>query len=143
MEDIYFARLLWYGDKRVYGEYLVMKKILVVDDDRDFLESLQLVIFEQGHRVYTVSDGYSAIEQYKTFKPDIVFLDIKMPGIDGYETFIQIRKHDPGAQIILMSGYVLDVVRYTDVEKSAAGIINKPILFDDLKDVINKHLKRT
>ena len=116
------------------------KKILVVDDDHDFLESLQLVFFEEGHQAYPVSNGYDAVAQYKKFRPDIVFLDIKMPGIDGYETFMQIKKHDPGARIVLMSGYMLDVIKYSDVEKSATGTISKPIQLDELKKIIRRHV---
>ncbi len=117
------------------------KKILVVDDDRDFLESLQLIIFEQGHQAYTVSDGMAAVVQYKKLKPDVVFLDIRMPGRDGYDTFMQIKKYDSKARIVLMSGYMLDITKYADVEKLAAGTINKPMQFDVLKKTIKKHLK--
>ena len=119
----------------------VTKKILLVDDDHDFLESLQLLIFEQGHRVYPVSNGYDAITQYKKLRPEIVFLDIRMPGIDGYETFVQIRKYDPKARVIIMSGYMLDVIKYAEIEKFAAGTISKPIQIDELKKIIKKYIE--
>ena len=116
------------------------KKILVVDDDLDFLESLQLIIFMQGHQVYAVSNGHNALMQYKNVKPDIVFLDIKMPGIDGYEILMKIKKYDRSARVVLMSGYMLDVIKYSDVEKSVDGIINKPIQLDELKKIIKKYV---
>ena len=121
------------------GDDMAAKKILVVDDDRDFLESLQLVIFEQGHQVHPVSNGLDAVAQYKKLKPDIVFLDVKMPGIDGYETFVNIRRHDPEAKVVFMSGYTLDVLKYTEVERFATGTINKPVRHEELKKIIKKY----
>lgn len=114
-------------------------KILVVDDDLDFLESLQLIIFEQGHQVHAVSNGHDAVELYKKFKPNMVFLDIKMPEIDGYDTFARIKKYDRNAHVILMTGYMVDVVKYTDIEKAIDGTINKPIHIDDLRKIIKKY----
>ncbi|MCY4491725.1 MAG: response regulator [Thaumarchaeota archaeon] len=113
-------------------------KILLVDDDSDFLESLQLVMFEEGYTAYTVSNGYDAIAQYKKLRPDVVFLDVRMPEIDGYDTFMSIIKYDPNAKVVFMSGYTLDVVRYADVEKYAVGTISKPIRHGELKKSIKK-----
>ena len=66
------------------------KKILFVDDDSDFLESTQLMLMDEGYDVVPATNGEEAVAKYKEIKPDIVFLDIKMPGIDGYETFFRI-----------------------------------------------------
>lgn len=119
---------------------MTAKKILLVDDDHDFLESLQLIMFELGHQVYPVSNGHDAILQYKKIKPDIVFLDIRMPGIDGYETFVRIRRYDSKARVVFMSAYMLDITKYVGVEKFTAGTMNKPIQFDELKKITQKYL---
>lgn len=115
------------------------KNILLVDDDYDFLESLQLIMFEEGHRVYPVSNGHDAIIQYKKLKPDIVFLDIKMPGIDGYDTFKSIKKFDPKAKIVLMSGHILDIEKYALIEKLVVGVESKPLQFNKVKKLIKKY----
>ncbi len=118
------------------------KKILVVDDDYDFLESLQLVLINEGHDVFPAANGYDALTQYQKFKPDIVFLDVKMPGIDGYETFLRIKKYDDGAKIVFTSSYVLDDAKYKQAKKqSLAGLMNKPINLDTLRRMIKKHMK--
>ena len=117
------------------------KKILLVDDDSDFLESLQLIIFEEGHRVYPISNGNDALLQYKKIKPDIVFLDLKMPGMDGYETCKNILKHDPKAQVVFMSGHMIDVVKHGEIKKSIVGTIIKPIHFGEIKKIIKKYTK--
>ena len=116
------------------------KKILVVDDDYDFLESLQLVLINEGHDVHSAANGYDAIIQYREFKPDIVFLDVKMPGIDGYETFLRIKRHDGNAMIVLTSSYSIDEIKYKHAKEHAlAGLINKPVELDSLRKVIEKH----
>lgn len=117
-----------------------MKKILIVDDDYDFLESLQLMLINEGHEVYPTTNGNDAIARYLEFRPDIVFLDVKMPGIDGYETFLRIRKHDIDAKIVFTSSYVIDDVKYKQAKKqSLAGLINKPIEIGTLRKMIKKY----
>ncbi len=121
---------------------MARKRILITDDDCDFLESLQLVLLNDGYNVYTATNGHDAIAQYVEIKPHLVFLDIKMPGIDGYETFLRIKNIDSNAKIVFTSSYVLDHTKYEDVKtKSLAGIINKPIEPDILRKMITKHAK--
>ena len=121
---------------------MITKRILITDDDCDFLESLQLILLNDGHDVYTATNGYDAIAQYVELKPHIVFLDIKMPGIDGYETFLRIKNIDSNAKIVFTSSYALDHTKYEDIKaKSLAGIINKPIEHDILRKMIIKHTK--
>jgi CheY-like chemotaxis protein len=59
--------------------------ILVVDDNRSIVRTLELVLQHQGYRVLTAYDGYEALEQASRAKPDIILLDVVMPGMDGYE----------------------------------------------------------
>ena len=118
------------------------KKILIVDDDSDFLESMHLLLLREGHEVLAAANGLDAIEQYKASRPDLVFLDIKMPGIDGYETFERIKRHDPEARVVFTSSYMLDTQRYKDAkDRSLAGIINKPLEIDQLKRAIRRYTR--
>ena len=118
------------------------KRILVIDDDCDFLESIQLILIMEGHDVFPLADSHKALSQYQEFKPDIVFLDMKMPGIDGYETFLLLKKHDHDARVVFTSSYVLDDIKYKDAkERSLAGLINKPIESDTLRKMIRVHAK--
>lgn len=116
------------------------KRILIVDDDYDFLESLQLLLTNEGHDARAVANGYDAIIQYREFNPDIVLLDVKMPGIDGYETFLRIKRHDDKAMIVLTSSYSIDDVKYEKAKRQdLTGLINKPIEIDTLRKIIEKH----
>ena len=116
------------------------KRILIVDDDYDFLESLQLLLLNEGHEVSTAGNGYDAIIQYREFKPQIVFMDVKMPGIDGYETFLRIKRHDGKATIVLTSMYSIDDDKYKKAKDAdLVTILNKPIEIEQLRDIIEKH----
>ena len=118
------------------------KKILLVDDDFDFLESTQLMLMDEGYDVIPATNGEDAVEKYREFKPSIVFLDIKMPGIDGYETFFRIHKSDSDARVVFTSSYALDNEQFKQAKDlSLKGLLNKPLELDDLKKLIKKYAK--
>ncbi|MBF0485607.1 MAG: response regulator [Candidatus Omnitrophica bacterium] len=83
------------------------KKVLIVDDDKEMVNAIRRVISSQNHfQVDIAYDGFMAGQKFAEFKPDLVLLDIKMPGIDGYEVCQRIRK-DPDSKhvkIIVISG---------------------------------------
>ncbi len=118
------------------------KKILIVDDDYDVLEACQLALVDDGHDAIRASSGSEAIEKYFVFRPDIVFMDVRMPGMDGYEAFLSIRKRDGDARIVLTSSYALDDKKYKNAKsKSLAGMINKPIEWEDMEQMIKRYAK--
>lgn len=110
------------------------KTILLVDDDVDVLETTQYLLLRQNYNVITAKDGEEAILKYKTTKPDIVFMDIKMPKLNGYEAFFKIKKFDTHAKIVFISAYALDNEQIQNAKKNnLVGIVDKPF---DLKDLI-------
>ncbi len=118
------------------------KKILIVDDDYDFLESLQLLLMDDGHDTIAASNGTDAVQKYAEFMPDIVLLDFQMPGINGYETLLRIMEQDAQARIVFTSAYAIDNEQYRDAKaRSLAGMLNKPIRLADLQKTIKKHAK--
>lgn len=118
------------------------KKILVVDDDHDFLESMQLLLLDYGHEVIPASNGKDAIEKYAEYWPDIVLLDFKMPGIDGYEALLHMVKLDPDARVVLTSAYAIDDAQYKRAaDASLLGLLPKPIEFANLARAIAKYAR--
>ncbi|MDE0090300.1 MAG: response regulator [Thaumarchaeota archaeon] len=104
------------------------RKILLIDDDYDFLESMHLLLVMDGHDVIPISDGRGAVDIYREFEPDIVLLDVRMPGIDGFETFLRLKRHDGGAKIVFTSSYAINAERYKEARsKSLSGMLTKPI----------------
>jgi two-component system response regulator HydG len=86
--------------------------ILVVDDLRSMRLTLGGILEDKGHNVVTVEDGYQAIDAVKKKHFDAIFMDIKMPGINGVQTFREVKKIDPKAAVIMMTAYsVEDLVK--------------------------------
>lgn len=118
------------------------KRILVVDDDHDFLESLQLLLMDYGHDAVPASSGTEAVRKYAEYEPDLVLLDFRMPGIDGYETFLRIMEYDADARVVFTSAYAIDGAQYREARKrSLAGMLNKPFEPANLQKMIKRHAK--
>ncbi len=83
----------------------MMKKILVVDDEENIRFLYQEELEEEGYTVDVAAHGQEALEKVNTFKPDLVTLDIRMPGMDGVETLRKIREVQRDLPVILCSAY--------------------------------------
>ena len=81
------------------------KKILVVDDEVDFLEMIRLRLETSGYEVITALDGHEALDKVGTEKPDVVLLDILIPGLDGIEVLKQIRKKDKRLPVYIITAF--------------------------------------
>jgi PAS domain S-box-containing protein len=79
------------------------RRILVVDDNLDAAESLATLLAINGHETRMAHDGASAVEEAEAFKPDVVFLDIGMPAVDGHETARRIRREPWGKNMVLVA----------------------------------------
>lgn len=80
-------------------------QVLLVDDERDFLEPISFWLKSKGYSVMLANDGQQAVELVKSGHPDIVFLDINMPVMDGIETLACIRKFNKGIPVIILTAY--------------------------------------
>ena len=81
------------------------KKILVVDDELDFLELLRMRLEANNYEVVTAVDGNEALVKVKTEKPDVVLLDILMPGMDGLDVLRRIRKEDENLPVFIITAF--------------------------------------
>ena len=77
-------------------------RLLVVDDNQDAADSLAMLLRLQGHEVRVAYSGLAALEMTKTYTPDVVFLDIGMPGMDGYEVARRMRQQ-PGLENVVLA----------------------------------------
>ncbi len=80
-------------------------KILMVDDEEDFTQPMAFWFKTKGYEVSTANNGEIALEKIKDEKPDIIFLDLNMPVMDGFETLKRIRKIDKNLPVIVISAY--------------------------------------
>jgi DNA-binding NtrC family response regulator len=114
--------------------------ILVVDDIRSMRVTLGGILEDKGHNVVTVENGYQAIEAVKKTFFDVIFIDIKMPGINGVQTFREIKKIDRKAVVIMMTAYSVEDLLKEALEEGAYAIVYKPFDVDKIIAAIEEVL---
>ena len=117
-----------------------MKTILIADDDRNLALLYQQELSDEGYQVEVVHDGRQAIEQVAQDPPDLLILDIRMPGIDGIETLQQILAQNNRLPVILNTAYS----NYEDnyMTWSAEAYVVKSSDLTELKNKIREVLER-
>lgn len=104
-----------------------MAKLLIVDDERSIREALLQVFEYEGHVVQGAGDGPSALEAARSFHPDVIFLDVKMPGMDGLEALERLRDQDPAALVVMISGHGTIDTAVEATRKGAYDFLEKPL----------------
>lgn len=82
-----------------------MRKVLVIDDEKATLNMFRLFLGAYGYRVFLAENGKAGLDILKREKPQIVFTDIKMPGMDGFEVLKRIKQREPMTEVIVMTGH--------------------------------------
>ncbi len=113
-----------------------MKKILCVDDEPINLMIIEINLMAEGYEVYKAADGSAAIQMVKEIKPQLVLLDIMMPGISGIDTLKEIKKIDPDIPVIMVSGVTDEAIAKSALEFGAYDYVAKPIDFGYLNTTI-------
>jgi len=114
--------------------------ILIVDDEPSILQSLGGLLSDEGFGVITAANGYEALKIVDTESPDLVLLDIWMPGIDGIETLKEIKKDNPHIQVIIISGHGNIETAVKATKLGAFDLIEKPLSIDKVIVSINNAL---
>ena len=112
--------------------------ILVVDDDIDNAQSLGELFEMEGHRVTVALSGEAAIAHYVNSSFDLAFMDVMMPGLNGVESFMEIRKLKPDAKVFMMTGYSVEQLLQQAMEHGAMGVLSKPIDIDKLMKTVDE-----
>jgi len=100
-------------------------KVLVVDDEADFRRLMTFWLDSKGYSVIVASDGKSAIQLVKEEKPDVVFMDLKMPVMDGVEAIKKIRQFNKDIPIIIISAYIDDPKAGEAMSYGVSGVFYK------------------
>ena len=113
--------------------------MLIVDDDRGFASSLKNLLAVEGHRITLAHSGEKAIEMSKEKNFDITFMDVKLPGINGVESILAIRRFKPDAKIIMMTAFTVEQLLQQALDGGAVATLRKPLDIDEvfvlLKDI--------
>lgn len=115
-------------------------QILVVDDDRDGADGLSEALEFYGHKVSTVYCGEDAVSAFRSSDFDVTFMDVMMLGLNGVESFLEIRKIKPDATVYMMTGYSARDLLEEAIGHGAAGVFQKPFAIEDaLKSVMGAY----
>lgn len=113
-----------------------MKKILCVDDEPINLMIIEVNLMSEGYEVYKAANGTEALKIVKEIRPQLVLLDIMMPGISGIDTLKEIKKIDPDVPVIMVSGVTDEAMAKSALEYGAYDYVTKPIDFSYLNTTI-------
>jgi len=120
-----------------------MTKVMVVDDEQDLRDMINLMLKKEGYETETARDGNELLEKIDVFQPDLVTLDVMMPGLTTKEILEKIKEKKNNPKILLLT-----VVRFSEAEKerimnmgNVVGYITKPFEFDDLLNSVRKHVQ--
>jgi two-component system nitrogen regulation response regulator NtrX len=114
--------------------------LLIVDDEPFILQSLSGILSDEGFEVSTASNGYEALKRIEEESPDLVLLDIWMPGLDGIETLKEIKKNNPHIQVIIITGHGNIETAVKAIKIGAFDLIEKPLSIDKVIVAINNAL---
>jgi two-component system, OmpR family, response regulator CpxR len=123
----------------IYRKYdFELPKLLLVDDEREFVQTLseRLLIRDMGSAV--AFDGESALDIVNEDEPEVMILDLKMPGIDGIEVLRQVKEKRPEIEVIILTGHGSENDRRTCLELGAFAYLQKPVDIDLLSETLKK-----
>jgi DNA-binding response OmpR family regulator len=118
------------------------EKILVVEDEPSLQETLVYNLVKQGYQVEVAGEGHLAVEMAHTFSPDLVILDIMLPGMDGFE-ICKVLRRDMSVPIIMLTARDDEIDRVVGLEVGADDYLTKPFSMRELIARVKAQLRRT
>ena len=112
--------------------------ILIVEDDQDLREALAAVLRDEGYHAIWAQDADEAIASVKAHKVNIIFMDICLPDMNGVEVYKAIKKIQPAATTVMMTGFFVQDLVNAAISAGAYDIIYKPFTMDDILKMIRK-----
>ncbi len=118
-----------------------MARVMIVDDAMIARRVLRSMLIDAGHEVIAEAEtGESAVEAYRAHRPDVVLMDISMPGIDGIEALQQIVSQDPSARVVMATSVSREKTVREALNNGAAGYVVKPYRMERIVSVIESVL---
>ena len=129
-----------YHKSDIYRKYdfEMPSKVLLVDDEREFVQTLseRLIMRDMGSAV--AYDGESALNLIKEDEPEVIIVDLKMPGVDGLEVLRQVKETRPEIEVIILTGHGHEEDRQLCMELGAFAYLQKPLDINVLSETIQK-----
>ncbi|MDG2240825.1 MAG: sigma-54 dependent transcriptional regulator [Longimicrobiales bacterium] len=118
-----------------------MARLLVVDDEKGIREALVQVFEYEGHEVRAAEDGPDGLLAAAAYHPDVIFLDVKMPGMDGLDVLARLGDEAPGAVVVMISGHGTIETAIDATRRGAYDFLEKPLDTDRLLVTLRRALE--
>jgi signal transduction histidine kinase len=118
------------------------KRILLVDDEKDIRDVLRLPLADLGYEVLEAENGEDALHVFQDARPPIILTDIKMPGMDGIELLEKVKRENPEAEVIMITGHGDMDLAVKSLKFDATDFITKPINVDVLEIALRRAAER-
>lgn len=118
-------------------ELMTPIEVLLVDDDVDFAESLAELLEIRGFAVSVANSGLAALEKVREGDFDLVFLDMKMPGMNGIECLTRMRKIRPGIQVMMVTAFTHSEFIRQAISSGAMAVLGKPVIPEEILQTIS------
>ena len=116
------------------------RQILIVDDDQGVRQTLRLLLRFDGHAVFEAQDAAGALEMFNQHPFDLVITDFEMPGMNGDELALRIKRQSPSQPILMITAYS---EKCYDLDNAAYALLTKPFAFEDLRGALKALLHET
>jgi DNA-binding NtrC family response regulator len=113
-------------------------KVLVVDDNEEFCRNVTDILELKGYEVVSAYDGFKGLELVKENGFDMVLMDVKMPVMDGVETYRKVKEIAPNTPVIMVTAFAVEDLLREALQQGAYGSLKKPLDFDQLLELIKK-----
>ncbi len=120
-----------------------MKKLLIVDDEVDIANSIQYVLTQEGYSTLLAHDGNKAMQLIESEHPDLIILDVLMPGLDGLEVCRRVRSSDRKTPILMLTARTSEIDTVVGLELGANDYIAKPVRLRELVARVKAHLRES
>jgi DNA-binding response OmpR family regulator len=116
--------------------------ILLIDDEKAYANVIKEALEKIGVRVHLAHDAMEALNQYSEINPDLILLDVMMPGVDGLSLLRWLREHSEqnGVPIHIVSAKAQQSDRDAAMKAGANGFLSKPFTVDELREVISQYI---
>lgn len=112
--------------------------ILLVDDNKAFIDSVKDVLEDESYNVITAFNGEDACRLAKENRFDLVLMDIKMPGMNGVESFLEMKRENPDIKVVLVTAYALNGLIQQAHDNGVLAVLRKPLQMDHLLTILRQ-----
>jgi signal transduction histidine kinase len=118
------------------------EKILIIDDEEIVRDSCIHILAKGNYKILTAQNGEEGLEILESFKPDLALVDLKMPGLSGYEVLDRIHEYDPTIVTIVITGFATVDAAVESMKKGTYDFLPKPFKPDELRLIVQRGLER-